>query len=627
MYSLSLPINTSALNDSNRNDYLDQITRAGVNRVFLTTGLEGNFDIFPENIKFFKERGFEVAIWVGNTIGHGSTLLNSMDTGEAPKYQRLVNLKGEELYSTNCPLDVNFQRFASERIAALAQLDVDLVMLDDDYRLSQHGGSPCCVCPLHMERIRKECGEDIGAEELLNLAFSGKRNKYRDAWMKVQGESLEELARAIRNEVDKVAPKTRIAICSAYCSWDLDGTDPIRLTDILAGDNKKFLRLHGAPYWAPHSNKPLVAIPEIARMFASFCRDTDIEIVSEGDVYPRPRFNTPASYLEIFDAALRADGVYDGILKYMIDYSPYPMHETGYIDLHCRDLKRLSAIEEQFSMGANCGVNVLIKPHLLDDTDFNMTSLHEQSPYPSAGIMLQMCGIPTVYNAEGICSALFGENARHFTSEQYGNAVILDAVSAMILQEKGIDVGIEGFDGWRVDKIGSISDVKSGMGGTAMRASLPMLYGKFKKDVKEVLSASVGGVRKALAYKYENAAGQRFLVFTFVADELRKYPEFMRSYEIHSALVREIEWLTGKGLPAIVERAPELYMLCERGEDHLSCLLCNCFFDKVLTPTVTLDREYSHVDFSGACGRIEGNKVIFDSDIHAFDFVSFKAYN
>ena len=40
-----------------------------------------------------------------------------------------------------------------------------------------------------------------------------------------------------------------------------------------------------------------------------------------------------------------------------------------------------------------------------------------------------------------------------------------------------------------------------------------------------------------------------------------------------------------------------------------------------------LDREYSKIEFSGCTGRLEGKKVILESEIHAFNFISFKAYD
>ena len=634
MYKISLPISNKCLNGENRPIFVELCKRAGVHRVFLTASLSENAEMLSENLNYFKENGFETGIWIGNTIGHGSTLLDSQDNGEKPQYQRLVNLKGEDLYSTNCPLDKNFQYFVAKNIARLSACGTDMIMLDDDYRLSQHGKSPCCCCELHMAKIREYCDEDIDREELEALAFTGKRNKYRDAWMRAQAESLEELAQTIRNEVDKVNPNASVSACSAYCSWDLDGTDPIRLTKIFAGKNKRFLRLHGAPYWAPHNNKPVEAIPEIERMFASFCRDEDIEIFTEGDVYPRPRFNTPSSYLEIMDGALRADGKTDGILKYMLNYSATPLYDTSYIDRHCKNAEKFASIERFFSQGANEGVRVLIRPHLLNDADLDMSSVRQQSPFPLAGIVLAMNAIPTVYHGDGICKALFGENARHFDLSEFKEGAILDGVAAKILTERGIDVGLDldnEHDGsaeiWSEDSLGGIADTVTGCSAFAIGAIVKRLNCNFKPEAKRILSASVGSLHCTLGYKYENADGQRFFVLTFSTDALPPNPKFLRSYEVQSALIREIEWVARKPLPVKTRKSPELYTLCEKGENYTSVALFNCYFDGAIDLEIELDREYKSVEFSNCSGRIEGNKVILESEIHAFDFVSFKAYN
>ena len=59
--------------------------------------------------------------------------------------------------------------------------------------------------------------------------------------------------------------------------------------------------------------------------------------MAEGDVYPRPRINCPASYLEGFDTAIRASGCTDGILKYGLDYTANADYETGYARFHERN--------------------------------------------------------------------------------------------------------------------------------------------------------------------------------------------------------------------------------------------------------------------------------------------------
>jgi hypothetical protein len=130
-----------------------------------------------------------------------------------------------------------------------------------------------------------------------------------------------------------------------------------------------------------------------------------------------------------------------------------------------------------------------------------------------------------------------------------------------------------------------------------------------------------------LAYKYENAEGKRFLVFTNCADAMAKDPAHMCSYEVQSALQREIEWIAKKPLPVKTVHAPRLYTLCEKGENYTSVILLNCFEDSVLDPVIELDREYSRVEFCNSAGNIDGNRVLLDQSIGAYEFVAFRAYN
>ena len=627
MYKVAIPISNKNTNEKNRDIYAELFKKAKADRIFLGGHINEGVDAFKENLRYFKDQGFEVALWFHDTVGHGGTIVGAKDSGEKPKYTRLVDLDGNHHFGTYCPLDSAHRAYFAENLAKFASIKPDFIMLDDDFRLSQHGGVPCCCCELHMAKIREYCGEDITREELKSFAFTGKRNKYRDAFLRAQGESLELLAKEIRNEMDQAAPHCPVAVCSAYCSWDLDGTDPIRLTSILAGKNKKYLRLHGAPYWAPlTSNKPLIGVCEIARMFASFCKDEDIEIFSEGDTF-RPRIHCPSSYLEIFDAALRADGGHDGILKYMLGYDDTPLYETGYIDRHVHNLPKFEKLQSFFNGGANAGVRVLIKPHLMNDADMKYSPLREQSPYPTAGILLSMNAIPTIYDGDGCCVALFGENARHFSPSEYKDGAILDGASAAILTELGIDVGLESFNEWKDCAPGHIRDEKTGKAVIAYRAGMHLMQGDFKSGISPVLTTMVDGKSEILAYKYENADGQRFLVFTVCTDALNHTAVAFRSYEVQAALQREIEWLAQKPLPIKTSHAPELYTLCKKGDGYTSVCLLNCFHDSVLSPVIELDREYSSIEFCNCSGRIEGNRVILDREIPVYDFVAFRAYN
>ncbi len=635
MYTVTVPIMRFGVNKQNRADFLTLLKRAEADRLLIATDDTEDSQIseealaeLKENIAYFKENGLSVAVWLGMTIGHGGTLLNSQDRGEGSRFQRLVDLAGRDLYDTHCPFDKAFQSHIGRSIARYADIGADFLLLDDDFRLSQHGGEYCCACDLHMAKIRAYCGEEISRADLKRLAFGGQKNKYRDAWLRAQGESLKELAQAIRRAVDQVNPDCPLAVCSAYCSWDLDGADPIEITDILAGKNKKILRLHGAPYWSALNSKPIEGVCEMERMFASFLKDRpDIEIISEGDAYPRPRTNVPASLLEIMDGALRADGSFDGMLKYMINYNDRPLSEQGYINRHAADLGKLRGFEHIFPKGANAGVRVLIKPHLFEDADLSLSHIHQQSPYPHAGNIFSICGIPTVYKGEGICCALFGENARHFDPSYYEKGAILDAVAAKILTDRGVDVGLAHFGETLETNFGTVTDTATGDCSTVWKASANFLCGDFKESIRPILTVNAGGKQLPMAYCYENAAGQRFLVFTFLSDDLPAYPAYFRSYEVQAALRREIPWVADQALPAILNQEVEVYTLCEKGDGYTSVALFNCYADAVLHPVITLDKTYSKLECVGCEGHIEGNLIILDSQIPAFDFAAFKAFD
>ena len=65
--------------------------------------------------------------------------------------------------------------------------------------------------------------------------------------------------------------------------------------------------------------------------------------------------------------------------------------------------------------------------------------------YSSAARILSANAIPTVYEGLGVTGIVFGENAYAMTDGCFENGLIIDLLAAKILNDKGIDVGIESF--------------------------------------------------------------------------------------------------------------------------------------------------------------------------------------
>ena len=632
MYKISVPLMNHTVTPDRREKYLDLLKRAKCDRVFLAFHDYDLYelDLLADNIKYFKENGFEACIWMGCTVGHGGVLLNGADKLPENSFKPMINVHGAAIGNANCPLDKNFIDHFSDVFQKCATAKPDLILLDDDFRLSLHNASTsrgfCCTCDAHLERISKYCGETVKREDIMKLAFRGSKNKYRDAWLKAQSESLYEAAEAWRAAVDKVDPTLPMAYCSVYCHWDVDGVDAEKLTRILAGKgNAALLRTQGAPYWAVINGYSLIGMIEISRMFAVFSKYEGIELMSEGDVYPRPRYNIPASVLEIFDGAMRADGAHHGILKYMFDYSASPDFEDGYLLSHEKNQPIYEKIGEFFKNGANEGVRILLEPHTLSDADLDLASLQEISPMPWASVLLASCSVPTIYEGEGICTAAFGESAKKLTKKQLAGGTIVDATGAIYLQRSGIDVGLDSegefFDG-TLTVIHSIEPEE--------RAVSTKGVGRFllvspNKQATPALYATIGGERKLLAYTYENADGERFLVYLFEAMSFKKDSGLFRGYAEQLLLQRVIPWLSGKELPIVSKKNPELYTICERGEDgSLSVGLFNCFADSVLYPTFELDREYKRVECAGCEAVLDGKTLTLKSELGANKFAALR---
>ena len=625
-YKYSVPMMNLTVNEATRDEYLRMMKSSGVERVFLAIcelwydreSTEKNITTLRDNIAFFRKNGIEAAIWVGMTVGHGAVLSHETVGQKYTDYKPMVNFDGTVIGDTRCPSDPVFRAHLAEFIVRLArETDAKLILLDDDFRISQHGKGFCCACDAHIDMICRECGEALTREELKKRIFESPSNKYRAAYLKAMGDSLRAAAAEMREAMDEFDPSVCIALCSASCSWDVDGATAVELTKILAGRNKPLLRLTGAPYWAVvDPNKPLSFVLETARMLRSVCENEEMELIAEGDVYPRPRYIVPAAHLEIYDSVMRCSG-YDGILKYMIDYNTTPWYEPSYIKHHLRNLPLHEKMGDLLRGKRPSGVRVFVAPRLVPDADYTLSAPTYYSPTPTAGTMLQSCGIPTFYGEGDCCAtAIFGENARHISDELLKGRIVIDAVAAAILSERGIDVGLAEKVSF-VERAPSFVETVDEPGICVVRSTGRYLDSSLSEKISVKAWVRAGEERRPLVYSYDDGSGRIFTVLCVDGLSLAKNSGILRGYAIQRILIEACG-----ALPAVCPNAPELFTLCAREGDSLSVGLFNCFADKVLDPVIKLDRAYSSASFVNCSGRIDGDSLIL-SDIPAFGFVGF----
>ena len=503
---------------------------------------------------------------------------------------------------------------------------VEDFLLDDDFRLSQHGANRFfCACPRHLERLSAQLGKKIAFEDLKDL-FVGKPSKIRSAWLKVMGESLYEAAGEFRAAADEVDEKIPLAICAVYSHLGVDGVDLEKLTAILAGKGKKLLRLHGAPYWACKNGHSPVSVTEVARMFASVVKNKEIETMAEGDVYPRPRYNVPSSLLELFDAAIRFDGNCDGILKYIVDYTANVDFETGYAAHHVMNIEKAKKASELFGKRANCGVSVFTKANYLGGADISPNAHLFRQPYPEAGVLLGSCGIPTVhFPGGGYCTALFGDLADVYDRD-IGPGLILDSRAAEKLEKKGIDVGLKAINTQEEKTITFLVNPASSNHAACWNSKAVIADAVLKEGAKPVLNCICDEKEKVFAYRYENARRQRFFVYLIEYAAVDKDSGLYRNYEQQSALYGAVEWIAKKPLPIKMPKNPNLYIMCAKDEGSLSAALINFSPDPVLQPKAALDRKYSRAECVGCEVKLEGASLTLASPLPAYEYALVKLF-
>lgn len=575
---------------------------------------EKTFSSLKENTDFLKKNGFEVGAWIWTYWIKGENDYTHMKFTSG-------NTSGEFV----CPSDENFRKFAGEYVKDIAKCGVDIIMYDDDYRYGFQDSGLGCVCENHLRYMEDILGEKLPENVTDEYLISGGENKYRSAWLEANRYFMLKFAQDMRKALDEINPEIRFGACSCMSVWDFDGADSIEISKKLAGKTRPFMRLIGAPYWAVNKGwgNRLQDVIELERMELAWCAGEDIEIFGEGDVFPRPRFNCPASYLEGFDTALRADGGFDGILKYAVDYTSNANYENGYIKRHIENKEIYKEINTVFGNKKAVGVRVYESMKKFEYMEVPKAvkgkNLGEMFFSPAAR-MLASNSIPTVYEGSGLCGIAFGENAKYIPDEALKNGLIIDARAAEILSEKGIDVGIESKTELPPKRM-----VEEYFADENEYVTVHLLSGTYDMKLKngaKVQSYFIDNAEKYPAsYIYENADGQRFFVFTFNGYFMHEF--LYRQYTRSSQLARNIKWLSGNSLSAYISGNPDLYIMNKSDGKALSVGLWNFFEDYISEPVIRLDKEYSNIRFVNCTGKLNKDTVYL-SKIHPYEFVAFE---
>ncbi|MCD6286709.1 MAG: hypothetical protein J7M39_12430 [Anaerolineae bacterium] len=229
-----------------------------------------------------KETAAQVGILIQALIGHGD---RGRIAGDVP-FQTIVGADGVACRESFCPLDRDFQAYATELITTLAQQAPAFFMIDDDFRIAYHDPAhKGCMCPLHLERFSQMLGVELTREELVTRLGAKDSGALREQWEALKEQSLCELARIIRNAIDAVDPSIPGSLCCVASEVHMAPA----IAKTLAGNHRPLVRIHNAFYLENgHKGFP-ERVTRTQHEIAQFSADTII--LTEADTCPHNRYS------------------------------------------------------------------------------------------------------------------------------------------------------------------------------------------------------------------------------------------------------------------------------------------------------------------------------------------------
>ena len=249
-------------------------------------------ELLSKSYEKFKARldalGIPSGALIQASIGHGGKL--NADSA----FQKYIGFNDGTQRAVCCPLDEGFRQYIRKSAERIAKAAPAHIMLDDDFRLMarpQRG----CACPLHMAKFNELCGTDLTREELYEAICKDDAlgRKYREAFIKVEIDSLVGCAKEIRAGIDSVDP----TIPGSFCLCGKSAEGAFEIASIMAGaKNPVTVRVNNSNYCAPSPRFFAHVMHRAASQIAALRGKPDY-ILAETDTCPHNRYSTSAAML------------------------------------------------------------------------------------------------------------------------------------------------------------------------------------------------------------------------------------------------------------------------------------------------------------------------------------------
>ena len=274
----------------------------------------------------------------------------TVKSGASDEFVSPVREDGTVHPFSSCPLDPEFRRRLAEDVALFAGIaKPKFIFTEDDFSLKAIGG---CFCENHLNEFAKRMGRYYSREELIKIIYRNpaESEDVLRKWHELARDSLVELGRCIRVELDKVAPDIHLG-CMQAGGADSDGDCTESLARAMAGNrHTPYSRLYGTFY----SGVEVKKIPEemYHPLYSKQHMGDNFKFYHESDPYPHNKFYTSAKHMKTMMGTVFSYG-FDGSLLFMSGLSLVSENstETAYGDMYAQEKYRFN---EVYSISKKC---------------------------------------------------------------------------------------------------------------------------------------------------------------------------------------------------------------------------------------------------------------------------------
>ncbi|MBR2042788.1 MAG: hypothetical protein IJ946_00445 [Clostridia bacterium] len=392
----------------------------------------------------FKERldamGLKSGILAQCTIGHGYPL------AKPSSFTKVVNLTDGEEAHVVCPYDEGFREYIRHAFSVLASYNPDHIMLDDDFRLIIREGKGC-ACGMHLDAFERKTGVRKTREEIAAHVFGKTKEdeKYRDAFVETQLESLRECVKYMREGIDSVNPQIPGSFsCVGPCC---EAATEIATT--MAGKgNPVILRINNGNYHPVGTKRFSNIFMRAAVQMAVLKGQGKVDsFLAETDTCPQNRYSTGAMSLHSHFVGTILEGV-SGAKHWITRLTTFePQSGKKYREVlgkHNKWYETLSALVPTLKW-RGAGIPISSKP------DYCFEESNSVSGWGTC--VLERLGIPMYFSSDD-CAVTFldGSMTDLFDDEKIKamlkGTLVLDGGAAVKLCERGFakELGVEVFE-------------------------------------------------------------------------------------------------------------------------------------------------------------------------------------